>query len=106
MVEFGSEVALEIVFDDEDAEKIGIAAGASDVPGKSGQAKGRDGRRMKEAEGVAPALGEERPEKDSACGENDRGGAFGEDRQGKEENAEKERGPKGPRKDKCVFVSR
>ena len=36
VLEFGSKVALEIVLDDEDAEKIGVAAGAEDVPGKSG----------------------------------------------------------------------
>ena len=33
MLEFGCEVALEIVLDDEDPEEIGIAAGAEDVPG-------------------------------------------------------------------------
>src|SRR5260370_26398719 len=104
MLEFGSEVALEIVFDDEDAEKIGIAAGASDVPGKSGQAKGRDGRRMKEAEGVAPALGEERPEKDSACGENDRGGGLGAGPQGQEKNGEKGTAPRGPRRVSVMFA--
>ena len=90
MLEFGREVALEIVFDDEDTEKIGIAAGAEDVPGKSGEAKGRDGRRMKEMEGVAPALGEERPEENGAAGKNDRGGAFGEDGEAEEETEEKE----------------
>jgi len=90
VLEFGGEEALEIVFDDEDAEKIGVAAGAEDVPGKSGEAKGRDGRRMKEAESVAPALGEERPEKDGAAGENDRGGAFGEDGEAEEEAEENE----------------
>src|SRR5712691_10680327 len=71
MLEFGSEVAFEIVFDDEDAEEIGVAAGAQDVPGKSGEAEGRDACGMKEAEGLTPAAGEERPEKDRAAGEND-----------------------------------
>jgi len=33
VLEFGREVALEIVFDDEDAKEIGIAVGAEDVPG-------------------------------------------------------------------------
>ena len=79
MLEFGGEVALEVVFDDEDAEEIGVTAGAKDVPGKSGEAEGGEGGGMEEAEGVAPALGEERPEKNGAAGENDGGGAFGED---------------------------
>jgi hypothetical protein len=34
MLEFGSKEALEIVFDDEDSEEIGVAAGAEDVPGQ------------------------------------------------------------------------
>ena len=80
MLEFGSEVAFEIVLDDEDAEEIRIAAGAEDVPGKSGEAEGRDGGGMKEAEGVAPALGEERPEKNGAAHEDDASGAFRENR--------------------------
>jgi len=80
VLEFRSKEALEIVLDDEDAEKIGIAAGAEDVPGKRGEAEGRDCRGVKEAEGIAPALGEERPEKNCAAGENDGGGSFGEDR--------------------------
>ena len=42
-MEFGSEEAFEIVFDDEDAEEIGIAAGAKDVPGKCGEAESGDG---------------------------------------------------------------
>src|SRR5260370_26112568 len=76
VLEFGGEVALEIVFDDENAEKIGIASGAQDVPGESAQAKGRDCGGMKEAEGLAPALGEKRPEKKGAAGEKDGRGAL------------------------------
>jgi len=34
VLEFGREVALEIVLDDEDAEKAGVAARAEDVPGQ------------------------------------------------------------------------
>ena len=79
MLEFGRQVALEIVLNDEDAEEIGVAAGADDVSGKCGKAERRDCRGMKEAEGVAPAFGEERPEKDGAAGKNDGGGAFCED---------------------------
>jgi len=63
VLEFGSEVAFEIVLDDEDAEEIRVAAGAEDVPGKSGEAEGRDGGGMKRREAFAPAFGEERPEK-------------------------------------------
>ncbi len=36
MLEFGSEVALEVVLDDENVEEIRVAAGAKDVPGESG----------------------------------------------------------------------
>jgi len=41
---------------------------------------------MEEAEGVAPAFGEERPEENGAARENDGGGAFGEDRRGRGRN--------------------
>src|SRR6266851_5969898 len=68
VLEFGGEVALEIVLDDEDAEEIGVAAGAKDVPGKTGEGKRHESGGMKEAEGVAPALGDERPEKNGAAG--------------------------------------
>jgi len=63
VLEFGSEVALEIVLDDEDAEEIGVAAGAEDVPRECSEAERHESGGMKEAAGVAPALGEERPEK-------------------------------------------
>src|SRR6266446_4582577 len=91
VLEFRGEVAFEIVLDYEDAEEIGIAAGAEDVPRESGEAKRDEGDGMKEAEGVAPALGEERPEKNGAAGEDDGGGTFGEYGQAKEETEKKER---------------
>src|SRR6266851_6593673 len=106
MLEFGGDVAFEIVLDDEDAEEIGIAAGAEDVPRESGEAKRDEGDGMKEAEGVAPALGEERPEENGAAGENDGGGTFGEYGQAKEETEKKEREPRRSRKNRRVFVSR
>src|SRR6266436_5486220 len=105
MLELGGEITLEIVFDDEDAEEIGIAAGAESVPGESGEAEGGECDGMKEAEGVAPALGEERPEENGAAGENDGGGAFGEDGEAEEETEEKEGQPRCARKDRRVFVS-
>ena len=79
MLEFGREVALEIVLDDKDAKEVGVAAGAEDVPGKSGYAERTDCGGMKEAEGFAPALSEKRPEKNGAAGKNDAGRAFCED---------------------------
>ena len=79
MLEFGGEVALEIVLDDEDAEEVGVAAGAQDVPRESGEAKRRESGGMKKTEGVAPALGDERPEKNGASGEDDTDRAFRED---------------------------
>jgi hypothetical protein len=78
VLKFGGEEALEIVLDDEDLEEVGVAAGAEDVPGKRGEAEGRDCGGVKEEEGIPPAFGEERPEKNSAAGENDGGGSFGE----------------------------
>src|SRR6266704_3625772 len=80
VLEFGGEVALEIVLDDEDAEEVGVPAGANDVPGQGREAERCDCDGVKEAESVAPAFGEERPEENGATGENDGGGAFGEDR--------------------------
>jgi len=106
VLEFGGEVALEIVFDDEDAEEVGVAAGAEDVPGESGEAEGREGGGMKEAEGVAPALGEERPEENGAAGEDDGGRAFGEDGEAEEETEEKESEPRRAPKNRSVFVAR
>jgi len=88
VLEFGGEVAFEIVLDDEDAEEIGVAAGAQDVPGEGGQAEGRERSGMKEAQGVAPAFGEERPKENGAATENDRCGAFGEDGEAEKEAEE------------------
>jgi len=78
VLELGSEEAVEIVLDDEDAEEVGVATGAKDVPGKSCEAEAGDGDGVKTAEGVAPALGERGPEENSATGENYCGGTFGE----------------------------
>jgi len=58
VLEFGREVALEIVLDDEHAEEIGIAPGANDVPGQCGEAETGNGDRMEAAKGVTPASGE------------------------------------------------
>jgi hypothetical protein len=78
VLKFGGKVALEVVFDDEDAEEIGVATGAEDVPGKRGDAEGGDCGGLKQAEGVAPAFGEDGPEEDGATGEDDGCGTFGE----------------------------
>ena len=106
MLEFGREVALEIVFDDEDAEKIGVPTSAKDIPGESRKTKRCHGGWMKEAKGVAPAFGEKGPEKNGASAENDGGGAFGEDGKAEEEPEEKEGQPGSARKDRCVLVAR
>ena len=81
VLEFGREVALEIVLDDEDAEEVGTAPGAQDVPRQGRRKKRGERDGMKQPEGVAPALGEERPEKDSAAHENDARRAFRENRE-------------------------
>src|SRR5260370_7879560 len=54
VLEFGGEVALEIVLDDEDAEEVGVAAGAEDIPGEGGGAKKRERRRIKKAAALPP----------------------------------------------------
>jgi hypothetical protein len=77
VLEFGSQVALEVVFDDEDAEEIGIASSTQDVPGRSSEAETSDGHRMKATETVPPTLGEGRPEENGAAGKNNCCGAFG-----------------------------
>ena len=94
MLEFGREIALEIVFDDEDAEEIGIAAGTEDVPGQGGQAERRDCGGMKQPEGVAPALGENGPEEDGAAGQDDGGGAFCENREAEKKSEEQQSEPR------------
>ena len=89
MLELGSEIAPEIVFDDEDAEEVGIAACAVDVPGKRGQTEAGDGDRVKAAECVAPALGEDSPQQYCPAGKYDGRGTFGENGETKEEAKEK-----------------
>jgi hypothetical protein len=106
MLEFGGEVALEIVLDDEDVEEVGVAAGAEDVPGKSSETEGREGDGMKKSKGLAPAFGEERPEKYGASGENDGGWALCQDREAKEQTEEKEGGPACSREYRRMLVAR
>ena len=89
MLEFGGQKAFEVVFDDEDAEKIGIAAGAENVPGKRSGTKAGDGHGMKTAEGGGPALGGGGPKKNGAARKNQRGGAFGESGEAEEEAEQK-----------------
>jgi len=76
VLEFGGEIALEIVLDDEDAEEIGIAPGTDDVPGKGRKAEAGNGQRVKAAEGVTPAPGECGPQQYAAAGKNDGGRAL------------------------------
>ena len=49
MLEFWREIPLEIVFDDEDAKEIGIAAGAENVPRQGSDAERRECGGMKQA---------------------------------------------------------
>ena len=92
MLKFGSEIALEVVLDDKDAEKVRVAASTEDVPRKSRGAESGDSSGMKEPESVAPAFGEERPEEDCACTKNNPSGAFGQN--GKAEEKTKKNGNK------------
>src|SRR5713101_3601371 len=105
VLEFGGEVALEIVFDDEDSEEIGVAVGAEDVPRESSKAEGSDCDGMKEAEGVGPALGKERPEKNGSAGENNCGRAFCEGSEAEKETEENEGQPRRSRENRRVFVA-
>ena len=49
VLEFWREIPLEIVFDDEDAEEVGIAAGAENVPRQGSDTQRRDCGWMKQA---------------------------------------------------------
>ena len=77
MLEFWREEAFEIVLDDKDAEKIGVASSANYVPGKCGEAESDDGERMETTKSVSPAPAENRPEKYCAARENDCRRTFG-----------------------------
>src|SRR5271170_3749998 len=78
VLELRGEVALKIVLEDKDAEEIGIAAGAEDVPGERGETETGDGHGMKAAKGVAPASGRDGPEENGAAREKDGRRAFRE----------------------------
>jgi len=78
VLELWREEAIEIVFDDKNAEEVGVAVGAENVPGKSGEAEAGNGDGVKTPEGVAPALGEGGPEKNGSAGEDEGCGTFGE----------------------------
>jgi len=106
MLEFGGEVALEIVLDEEDAEEVGVAASAENAPRESCKAKRRESGRMKEAEGVAPALGDERPEENGASGENDGRGTFREGGETQEKTEEDKGEPRRLRNDGRILVAR
>ena len=54
VLEFGSEISLEVVFDDEDSEEIGIAVSAQDVPRQCGEAETEECDGMKKPEDAAP----------------------------------------------------
>jgi len=101
VLEFGGEVTLEIVLDDEDAEEIGIAAGTQDVPGERGEAEAGNRDRMKTAEGVAPAPGDCRSQQYAATGKHDCGGALRE-RSEAEEEAKEEKTQRTPSARICV----
>ena len=88
VLELGSEEAVEVVLDDEDPEEVWIAEGAEDVPRESGEAEADDGDGVEAAQGVGPAFGEGRPDKNRAAGENEGGGAFGEGGETKKDTEE------------------
>ena len=90
MFEFGSEIAFEIVFDDEDRKETGIAARAKNVPRQSREAECEDGGGMQQTEGITPAPREERPEKHCAAAKDECGGSLCE-RGESEETAKEDR---------------
>src|SRR5215472_1426537 len=57
-----SQESLEIVFDDEDTQKIGIAACAADVPGQGSGAERGNGHGMKQSKRVVSSFCEHRGE--------------------------------------------
>ncbi len=61
MLKNRSEVALEIVFDEENMEEAGIFARAEHIPGKSDDSERENGEGMKHAKSAAEILGRNRP---------------------------------------------
>ena len=70
MLEYGSEISLEIVLPDEDAQKIGIAQRAENVPGQRRCAKYGDDQRMQETKWRAPLARKRGPQQRRASREN------------------------------------
>jgi len=101
VLEFGGEVALEIVLDYEDTEEIGIAQGTDDVPGEGRKTEAGNGYRVEAAEGVTPAPGECRPQQYDAAGKNDSCGSFREHGE-TEEKAKEEQTHQTPGGRVCV----
>jgi len=88
VLEFGGKETLEIVLDNEDAKKNGIAMRAKDVPGEGGETEADDGDRVKAAQSVAPAFAENCPEQYAACGKDQGGGTFSEGGEAKKDPEE------------------
>src|SRR5207253_10838260 len=66
VLEFGRQVTLEIVLDDEDAQELRIAASAHNVPGQGGSRESGNAQRMQEPNRVVPAFGDPRLEPHSS----------------------------------------
>jgi len=105
VLKFGSEKALEVVLDDEDAEEFGVAAGTEHVPGKRGEAKTGDSGGMKTAKGIAPAFRRDPPKKNRAARQDNSGGALRENGEAKEEAEENKSEPGSARKHRRIFIA-
>ena len=103
MLEFGGEITFEVVLDEEDAEKVGVASSAEDVPREGSETERSEGSGMKEPKSIAPAFGEERPEENGAPGEDDGSGAFGENGKAEKESEEEESEPRCSRENGRMF---
>ena len=105
VLEFGCEVAPEVVLDEKNAEEVGITARAEDVPREGSEAEAEDGDGMKAPQGIAPALGADGPKKNRTARKDDCSRAFRKNGKAKEETEENEGEPGSSREDRSVFVA-
>jgi len=86
VLELRSQIPLEIVLDDENPQKIRIAAGAANVPGQGGGTESHHGHRMKEPKRILSPFGQPSPEEHRAATQKNRGRTFGKYRGSHEES--------------------
>ena len=97
VLEDWSQVALEIVLQDEDADKIGIAQRAQNVPGQRRHAEYGDDQWMQETKWRAPQAGERGPYQSRAARKDHGGWAFREHGSSEKKSERNTQNRPGPR---------